>query len=86
MSINYTDRFYTSDLFYKNIRDLLITYPFLQSGNIGFSVLGNPIPYVRLGRGPKHVFYSASIHANESITTNILMKFIEDFCIAYVRK
>lgn len=86
MSITYTDRFYTSDLLYKNIRDLLITYPFLQSENIGFSVLGNSIPYIRLGRGPKHVFYFASIHANESITTNILMKFVEDFCIAYVRK
>ena len=44
---------------------------------------GNPIPYIRLGQGPQPVFYSASIHANESITTNVLMKFIEDFCIAY---
>ena len=44
MSITYTDRFYTSDLFYKNIRDLLITYPFLQSENIGFSVLEISIP------------------------------------------
>lgn len=44
---------------------------------------GNPIPYLKIGRGKNRVFYSASIHANESITTNILMKFIEDFCIAY---
>ncbi len=44
---------------------------------------GNPIPYIRIGRGSHQVFYSASIHANESITTNVLMKFIEDFCIAY---
>ena len=44
---------------------------------------GNPIPYIRIGRGSNHVFYSASIHANESITTNVLLKFIEDFCIAY---
>ena len=44
---------------------------------------GNPIPVIRVGRGKTHVFYSASIHANESITTNILLKFIEDFCIAY---
>lgn len=44
---------------------------------------GNPIPYIRIGRGANNVFYSASIHANESITTNVLLKFIEDFCIAY---
>lgn len=44
---------------------------------------GNPISYIRIGRGKNHIFYSASIHANESITTNILLKFIEDFCIAY---
>lgn len=44
---------------------------------------GNPIFYLRIGRGSNHIFYSASIHANESITTNVLLKFIEDFCIAY---
>ena len=84
MAIVSTNRFYTTDLLYDNIRKLLFSYPFLQSENIGFSVLGNPIPYIRIGRGPNKVFYSASIHANESITTNILMKFIEDFCIAYI--
>lgn len=44
---------------------------------------GYPIPYIRIGRGTNHVFYSASIHANESITTNVLLKFVEDFCISY---
>ena len=83
MAIVSTDRFYTTDLLYSNIRDLLSTYPFLQSEIIGFSVLGNPIPYIRIGRGSNRVFYSASIHANESITTNVFMKFVEDFCVAY---
>lgn len=44
---------------------------------------GNPISCIRIGRGSNHIFYSASIHANESITTNVLLKFIEDFCISY---
>ena len=79
MAIVSTDRFYTTDLLYSNIRALLSTYPFLQSEIIGYSVLGNPIPYIRIGRGSNRVFYSASIHANESITTNVLLKFIEDF-------
>lgn len=83
MAIVLTDRFYTTDLFYNNIRSLLITYPFLQKEIIGYSVLGKPIPCIRIGRGANQVFYSGSIHANESITCNVLMKFIEDFCIAY---
>lgn len=84
MSIVSTNRFYTTDLLYNDIRALLSTYPFLQKETIGYSVLGNPIPCIRIGSGANQVFYSGSIHANESITTNVLMKFIEDFCIAYV--
>lgn len=44
---------------------------------------GNNIFYIKLGQGPKEVFYSASFHGNEWITSSIIMKFIEDFCIAY---
>ena len=84
MAIVSTDTFYTTDLLYDNIHNLLSTYPFLQSDIIGYSVLGNTIPYIRIGRGSNQVFYSASIHANESINTNVLLKFIEDFCIAYI--
>ena len=83
MAIVQTNINYTYEIMRSNIYELNITYPFLQVQNIGFSVLGKQLPIIRLGRGPKEVFYSASFHANEWITSIVLMKFIEDYCIAY---
>lgn len=78
-SINYTYETMLSDLYNLNI-----TYPFLQKESVGFSVLGKRLPVVKLGRGSKQVFYSASFHGNEWITSVVLMKFIEDYCSAYL--
>lgn len=83
MSIVSTNVPYNSTLLNIEIYELLKTYPFLNLQVVGTSVLGKPIYVIRLGKGPKLVFYSASIHANEWITTPVLMKFIEDFCISY---
>ncbi len=84
MSIVPTNVPYSSNILQQNLHDLLEKYPFLNVQTIGNSVLNKPIYVVRLGRGSNKVFYSASIHANEWITTPILMKFIEDYCDAYV--
>lgn len=75
---------YTSTVLNLNINALTNIYPFLARGNIGQSVLGKNIPVIRIGNGPNEVFYSAAIHANEWITSPVLMKFIEDFCLALV--
>ena len=83
MSIVSTNVPYNSTLLSIEIYKLLKTYPFLNMQIVGKSVLGKPIYVLKLGKGKKHVFYSSSIHANEWITTPVLMKFIEDFCIAY---
>lgn len=74
---------YSYNIMMSNILLLKKKYPFLKFGNIGYSVLGNPIPYIRIGFGKNEVFYSGSFHANEWITSIILMKFIEDFSEAY---
>ncbi|MBR3002908.1 MAG: hypothetical protein IKF38_05060 [Clostridia bacterium] len=50
----------------------------------GNSILGDDIWVIKLGRGSKQVFYSAAIHANEWITSPVLMKFVEDYAEAYV--
>lgn len=63
MNIVSTNIPYTYDVFYSNFETLLSTYSFLESGSIGYSVLGNSIPYIKLGIGEKAVFYSGSFHA-----------------------
>jgi len=84
-SIVPTDMRYPYRILMMNLEALQNKYPFLEVFYNGESVLGKRIPYVRLGRGTKTVFYSASIHANEWINSVIFMKFIEDFCEAYVQ-
>ena len=75
---------YTSMLLRQNLNVLLRTFPFLNLQIVGISVLGRPIYALKLGRGQKKVFYSASYHANEWITSVLLMKFVEDYCDAYM--
>mgnify|MGYP002575167736 FL=1 len=79
-----TNMLYSSSILRQNLSSLVRTYPFLNVQTVSTSVLGSPIYVVKLGNGPKKVFYSASIHANEWITSVVLMKFIEDYSKAFV--
>lgn len=67
----------------KSIDSLLKRYAFLRYCIIGNSIMGKNIPALIIGNGSKQIFYNASFHANEWITSVVLMKFIEDLCIAY---
>ena len=78
-----TNTIYTYDKMQNNIKDLKERYRFLETGNIGYTVLGKPIPFIKLGNGKKEVMYNGSIHANEWIVSLLLMKFVENFCKAY---
>ncbi len=78
-----TDVSYTSDLLTMNLNSLRNIYPFLEFLTIGRSVLGRPLRVIKFGKGQKEVFYSAAIHANEWITTPLLMKFLENLCKSY---
>ena len=76
---------YNSIILKSDINMLMLHYPFLKVMTIGYSVLEKPIQCLKIGNGENKVFYIASTHANEWICSNILMKFMEDLCIAYNR-
>ena len=76
------DYILSSNLLYENLRILKLAYPFIKTGSIGKSIMGKDIPFVRIGRGQKEVFYSASYHANEWFTSLILLEFMYDYCNA----
>ena len=76
------DFVFSSNLLYENLRILKQSYPFIQTGSIGKSIMGKDIPFVRIGRGQKEVFYSASYYANEWITSLVLLEFMYDYCNA----
>lgn len=74
---------YTSLLNEYVLEGLSVRYPFLAVESIGRSVMEKDIPVLRIGTGEKQIFYNASFHANESITTPVLLKFAEDYAQAY---
>ena len=74
---------YSYSILEMNINSLKLLYPFLEISSAGKSIQGNDIPVIKIGNGSKEVFYSGSFHANEWITSPLLMKFIEDYSYAY---
>ena len=75
---------FSSDVMNILLGSLAARYPFLSFSSIGKSVLGKDLVSLRLGRGEKVVSYNASHHANEWITSLLLVKFVEMFCHALV--
>lgn len=75
---------YTSQILDLNVNALKTIYPFLEVSTIGNSVLGRNIRAIKFGTGSKEVLYCGSTHANEWITTPLLMRFLENISKSYV--
>ena len=73
---------YSSALVGYCVRGLAARYPFMATGEIGKSVMGRPIWSLTLGDGANRVAYNASHHANEWITTPLLLRFTEELAAA----
>lgn len=76
------EREYTYEDMIDELDRLSEVYPFIRLRPIGSSVMGKPIPEVQVGNGPKRVHANGSFHANEWITTPVLMRFLNDYLLA----
>ena len=82
MSIVKTDIPQTSELCERTILELVKRYPFLRTELLTETAFGRKIRTLVIGKGSRKVIYSAAHHANEWITTPVLLKFAEDFAEA----
>ena len=72
----------TSQLNDQIIMQLVQTYPFLRSELLTTTAFGRPVRTLVIGNGPRKVIYSASHHANEWITSLLLLKYAEELAEA----
>ncbi|WP_419881383.1 M14 family metallopeptidase [Peribacillus sp. B-H-3] len=77
-----TKKPYDYELLISDLKALKELYPFLKIKAIGKSVLKREIFEVRLGRGPKVIHYNGAFHANEWITSAILMKWLNELLLS----
>ncbi len=61
---------------------IVAAYPFCRSEVITETAFGRPLRTLVIGNGPRKVIYSAAHHANEWITSLLLLKFAEEFAQA----
>ena len=81
-----TDQPFTSELLALCIQGLTARYPFLSHRVLTTTAYGRPVSLLKIGQGDRSVLYNASHHANEWITTPLLMKFLEDYAMAISEK
>ncbi|WP_226682047.1 M14 family zinc carboxypeptidase [Sutcliffiella horikoshii] len=75
---------YTHAQMQNDINKLELMYPGLISQEvIGKSLDGKNIIAVKLGNGKTEVLFNGSAHAREHMTTNLLMKMIDEYAYAF---
>ena len=82
MAIVRTDIPMTSELCNETILKLAEAYPLFRTELLTTTAFGRPVRSLVIGEGDRRVIYSASHHANEWITTPVLLKFLEELAEA----
>ncbi len=81
--VTFTDLSYSAFLTACVLEGLTLRYPFLVKFPIGRSVIGKRIEAIRIGAGPLRVGINAAHHANEWITTPLVLQFLERYAKAF---
>ena len=66
----------------RMILDIVARYPFCRTELLTQTAFQRPIRTLVIGNGPRKVIYSAAHHANEWITSYVLLKFAEELAEA----
>ena len=82
MSIVKTDVPVTARLCRETIAQLARAYPSIRTGTLTTTDYGRPVEVLSIGTGGRQVIFSAAHHANEWITTLVLLKFAEELAEA----
>jgi g-D-glutamyl-meso-diaminopimelate peptidase len=77
---------YSFEVMENDLNGLKYAFPFVRVNTIGESVLGKPLYEILIGNGEKKVHMDASFHANEWITTPVLMRFMNDYLLSLVNR
>ena len=82
MSIVNTSVPVTAGSYDRMIREMVAKYPFCRTELLAATAFARPIRTLVIGEGPRTVLYTAAHHANEWITTLVLLKFAEELAEA----
>ena len=82
-NVTFTGLPYSSFLTACVLEGLTLRYPFLVKYPIGRSVIGKRIEAIRIGAGPLRVGINAAHHANEWITTPLVLLLLERYAKAF---
>ena len=82
MAIVKTDVPMTSRLCHDTVLALAERYPSIRAETITQTDFGRPVDLMVMGQGERKVIFTAAHHANEWITTPVLLKFAEDLATA----
>ena len=85
MAIVPTDVSMTAQICKDTILQLAKSYPFIKVKALTTTAFGRPVYAIEIGDGDRDVIFTAAHHANEWITTPLLLKFLEELAEAFVK-